>query len=75
MRIFTKCLLFNSAPKPIYAVHSSTASLWTGPHPTEGVPGRFILLPCFIEIHAFNAYGVDPNLTPRSAASDLGLHC
>ena len=28
-----------------------------------------------IEIHEFNASGVDPDQTPRSAASDLGLRC
>ena len=33
------------------------------------------LLPCFIEIPVFNANSVDPDQTPRSAASDLGLHC
>ena len=34
-----------------------------------------LLLPCFIEILVFNANSVDPDQTPRSAASDLGLHC
>ena len=34
-----------------------------------------MLLPCFIEIHALNANSVDPDQTPRSVASDLGLHC
>ena len=29
----------------------------------------------FIEIPVFNANSVDPDQTPRSAASDLGLHC
>ena len=33
------------------------------------------MIPCFIEIPLFNANSVDPNQTPRSAASDLGLHC
>ena len=33
-----------------------------------------LLLPCFIEI-SVNANSVDPDQTPRSAASDLGLHC
>ena len=27
------------------------------------------------EIPVCNAYGVDPDQTPRSVASDLGLHC
>ena len=31
--------------------------------------------PSCIEIPVFNANGVDPDQTPRSAASDLGLHC
>ena len=29
----------------------------------------------YIEIPVFNANSLDPNQTPRSAASDLGLHC
>ena len=32
-------------------------------------------MPCFIEIHAFNAKSEDPDQTPCSAAFDLGLHC
>ena len=39
------------------------------------VSGYFLLLLCFIEIPVFNASIVDPDQTPRSAASDLGLHC
>ena len=35
----------------------------------------FLSLPCFIETHAFNSNSVDPDQTPRSAASDLDLHC
>ena len=31
-------------------------------------------VPCFIEIPVFNANNVDPDQTPRTAASDLGLH-
>ena len=34
-----------------------------------------LLLPCSIEIYAFIAISEDPDQTPRSAASDLGLHC
>ena len=39
--------------------------------------GYFILLqvPCFVEMCVFNANGADPDMTPRSAAFDLGLHC
>ena len=54
---------------------SSALTLWTGPFPIEGVSGEFLLLPCFIEITVINANSVDPDQTPRSAASDLGLHC
>ena len=39
------------------------------------VSGEFLSLPCFIEIPVLNADNVDPDQTPRSAASDLGLHC
>ena len=34
-----------------------------------------VLLLCFIEMPVINANSVDPDQTPRSAASDLGLHC
>ena len=34
-----------------------------------------LLLPCFIEIHEFNANSVDPDQMPRSVVSDQGLHC
>ena len=33
------------------------------------------LLSCFEEIFEQNATSVDPDQTPRSVASDLGLHC
>ena len=33
------------------------------------------MLSCFTEIPVCNANSVDPDQTPRSAASDLGLHC
>ena len=49
--------------------------VWTDPFLTEGVSGQFLSLPCFIEIPDFNANSADPDQTPRSAASDLGLHC
>ena len=41
----------------------------------EGVFGFFLLLPCFIEIHVFNANSADPDQMPHFAASDLDLHC
>ena len=37
--------------------------------------GYFELLPCFIVIHVFNANSAEPDQTPHSVASDLGLHC
>ena len=37
--------------------------------------GVWLLLLCFIAIPVVNANSVDPGQTPRSAASDLGLHC
>ena len=37
--------------------------------------GVQLLLPCFIEMPIFNANSVDPDQTPHSVASDLGLHC
>ena len=41
----------------------------------EEVSGYVLLLKCSIEIHVFIANSVDPDQTPRSASSDLGLHC
>ena len=35
----------------------------------------FLLLSCFVDISELNANIVDPDQTPRSAASDLDLHC
>ena len=37
--------------------------------------GEFLLLSCFVEVSELIANNVDPDQTPRSAASDLGLHC
>ena len=34
-----------------------------------------LLLQCFIEIQVLNKSSVDTDQTPRSAESDLGLHC
>ena len=39
------------------------------------VSGLLSLLPCFVGISERNANSVDPDQTPRSAASDLCLHC
>ena len=40
-----------------------------------GVSGYFLLLLYFIEIPVLNANSIDADQTPRSVASDLGLHC
>ena len=34
-----------------------------------------LIITMFIEMPVVNANSVDPDQTPRSAASDLGLHC
>ena len=39
------------------------------------VVGPVLLLQCFTETPVFNANSLDPDQTPRSAASDLGLDC
>ena len=52
---------------------SSTSSLWT--FPIKGSLVSFLLLPRFVGISELNANSIDPDQTPRSAASDLGLHC
>ena len=54
---------------------SASLTLWTGHFPVEGMSGWFLLLPCFKEVPVLNANSVDRDQTPRSAASDLGLHC
>ena len=53
---------------------SSTSTFRTGPFSIGRVPGSFFIT-IFVEIHVINANSVDPDQTPRSAASDLGLHC
>ena len=54
---------------------SSTFNLRTGPFPVYRAYGLFLLVPCFIEIPVFHVNNADPNQTPRSVTSDLGLHC
>ena len=55
---------------------SSTITLWTGLCPTAGcLVSIYYYYVCFIEIPDLNANSVDPDRTPRSAASDLDLHC
>ena len=47
-------------------VDSCTSSLWTGLFLIKGASDQFLLLPCFIEIHVFNANSVDPDQMPGS---------
>ena len=54
---------------------SSTLRIWTGSFQEEGVYEKFVLLSSVIEIPVFNANSVDPDQTPRFAASNLGLLC
>ena len=54
---------------------SSTVTLWAGPFLMEGVSDWFLLLPRIIEIYVSVENSVDPDQTPRSVASDVGLHC
>ena len=35
----------------------------------------YLALSHFIRMHILHANSVDPDQTPRSVASDLGLHC
>ena len=37
--------------------------------------GQLLLLSCFVEIPVINANSVDPDQSPHSGVSDLGLHC
>ena len=53
---------------------STISIIWKAPISVEWVSGYF-LPPSFIEIHLLNANSVDPDQTPRSVASDLGLYC
>ena len=54
--------VFISLDDNIYGIHSKRINI-------------LYLLPCFIESPVFNANSVDPDQTPHSAASDMGLHC
>ena len=56
---------------------NSTLSLWTGRFLIKGVCSLcFIIITMFVlESPVFNENGVDSDQTPRSVASDLGLHC
>ena len=71
-------MLFTGSSGPVYVngfyphLPSGPVSLtnWTSPFPVLGVTG---LLFRFYSISIANSE--DPDQTPRSAASDLGLHC
>ena len=54
---------------------SSTSMLLMGPFPVEGVSGWFLLLQYSREILGVNANSIDPDQTPHSVASYLGLRC
>ena len=55
--------------------NSATSIIWTDPFSVDGVSDWLLLLSCLREILAVNANRVDPDQTPRSAASDRGLNC
>ena len=57
-------------PNGLLYFHSSGRSV-------SGVKGVWLLfiIIMFLEISVFDANSVDPDQTPRSAASDPGLHC
>ena len=52
----------------------ATSTLRAGLFLIERVSGWVLLLLWLIEIPVFNAKSVDPDQTPRSAASDLDQH-
>ena len=55
---------------------SSTSSHWTSISYIRGVwLVLFLSLSCFVEISELHANSIDSDQTPRSVASDLGLHC
>ena len=53
----------------------STITLWTSLFPVIEVSVKVLLLPWFTEIPVFKANTIDLDQTPRSVASNLGLHC
>ena len=53
---------------------SATSTLWTGLFSVVGLSVWLISLPCFIEIFVFITNSVDPDETPRFAASELSPH-
>ena len=57
-------------PNGLFYLHISDRSI-----SNIRVSGYILLLPCFIEVPVFNSNKVDPDQTPRSVASDMGLRC
>ena len=49
--------------------------IWAVPFSVQRVSGLLFLLLLLVENSAFNANSADPDQTPHSVASDLGLHC
>ena len=61
-------------------VDFSTTTVWIGLFPKAGCLFfyyyyYYVVFFFLLEITVVNANNVDPDQTPRSAASDLGLHC
>ena len=67
--------ILERAVKPKSKKKNPYLSLWTSPFPISGVSVLFSVLSVVIEISLCNANCEDPDQTPHSAASDLGLHC
>ena len=64
------CLKFTNAPAlwylPIWQQHLDRSIYY--------IRSAWFLVFCFVDISELNANSVDPDQTPHSAASDLGLH-
>ena len=73
----------SSFPSLIYNIHLPIYAEWTllpevfgqVHFKQRGCQVSFYHYRCFIEIPVFNANSVDPDQTPHSAASDLGIRC
>ena len=48
---------------------------WTSPFPSLGVSGLLFHFYSIVNRYSCLANSEDPDQTPRSGASDLGLHC
>ena len=69
-RVYGQFSPFTCMPSRLFYHHSLDMSILY----IRGV-WLVLLLSCFAEISKLNANGVDPDQTPRSAASGLDLHC